>query len=381
MKRAELIVLGSAALVLGACTTLAPAPRRGPPPRVPIEVASSRLGAEGSALRAWDDAGRQALRTNLSIAPSFRERIHFPGNEPYAVAYRFTLVRGQVLRVHVASLDAPAGLFTDMFHALGGGVLRPVQPVSESEQGWVFEARADGEYVLRLQPPINRGGRYEVSVVGDVALVFPVADADLAAVGSVFGDARDGGSRAHEGVDIFAPRGTPVRAVADGYIRQARNTPTGGLVIWQADATRDLSYYYAHLDELLVREGSWVSAGETIGTVGNTGNARGTRYHLHFGIYRPGTIAVDPAPLLAGTRELNELYAATPNLGQWTRVNGSRVRLRTSPSLAGSVIRELAASTPLLVLGDTGDWQRVVLADGTSGFVAARFTDAGYGTQ
>src|SRR5690606_11079602 len=125
-------------------------------------------------------------------------------------------------------------------------------------------------------------GTIDVVVNGGVSLEFPVAGGGKRDIGSVFGDPRDGGARSHEVVDIFAPRGTPVLAAADGFIRQARNTPTGGLVIWQSDASSDLTYYYAHLDELHAREGTYVRAGETIGTVGNTGNARGVRPHLHF---------------------------------------------------------------------------------------------------
>jgi peptidoglycan LD-endopeptidase LytH len=382
MKLENLIVLGSALVMLAGCATGERyEPQRPSATRPPRDMHMAGSGTAPPALRAWDEASRRALRSRLSIAPSFRERVRFPELEPYAVAYRFVLVRGQVLRVQIARVDAPVDVFADMYHAVGGDVFRPVQPVAQSAEGLVFEARADGEYVLRLQPPIRRGGLYEVTVLGDGALLFPVAGASLSAIGGVFGDARDGGARAHEGVDIFAARGTPVIAVTDGYIRQARNTPTGGLVIWQADATRELTYYYAHLDELIVREGTWVRAGDTIGTVGNTGNARGTRHHLHFGIYRPGTIPVDPGPLLAGTTELNEIGNLTAQLGEWTHVSGNGVRLRTSPSLAGAVIRELSASTPLLVIGDTGEWQRVVLNDGTTGFVAARYTDSGYGSR
>lgn len=128
-------------------------------------------------------------------------------------------------------------------------------------------------------------------------LSFPVAMPG-AAIASVFGDPRDGGAREHHGVDIFAPRGTPVVAAGDGRVTDVRNTPVGGLVIWMEDFDRGLIYYYAHLEEQYVRRGQIISAGDTIGAVGNSGNARGVNPHLHFGVYLPGTIAVDPAPML-----------------------------------------------------------------------------------
>jgi hypothetical protein len=223
---------------------------------------------------------------------------------------------------------------------------------------------------------MHEGGTYDVAVRGGTALVFPVEGKDASAVASVFGDPREGGERMHEGIDIIAPRGTRVVAVADGRIETARNTPTGGLAIWHEDAAGELTYYYAHLDELLVRAGAWVRAGDVIGTVGNTGNARSAPPHLHFGIYRPGTIPLDPAPLLAATAEPGDMIIDGRWLGAVTHVTGDRVRLRRSPSTAGAIITELSPGVPLLVLGDTGGWQRVVLPDGTSGFVAAWLTEA-----
>jgi murein DD-endopeptidase MepM/ murein hydrolase activator NlpD len=61
------------------------------------------------------------------------------------------------------------------------------------------------------------------------------------------------------------------------------------------------TYYYAHLDRYaeMLHVGDEVSRGTLLGYVGNTGNARTTRPHLHFGVYTP-TGAINPLPLLAG---------------------------------------------------------------------------------
>jgi murein DD-endopeptidase MepM/ murein hydrolase activator NlpD len=375
MKLGTIAGIGWAALLLSGCA----AGERHASPR-PTAVRSERdvyaasVRVDPMRLRAWEDASRRALRSGVEITPSYRERIALPSDEAYAVAYSVMMVRGQRLRVSVAAADG-AAVFTDMFHHVGSDIFRPVHWERQSSGGGTFVARTDGEYVLRVQPPIGAGGVFDVAVLGGGSLVFPVAGASVASIGSVFGDPRDNGARAHEGVDIFAPRGTTVVAVTDGTVRQSRNTPTGGLVIWQSDAASSLTYYYAHLDELLVREGAYVRAGDPIGRVGNTGNARAARPHLHFAIYRPGTIALDPMPLLAARAETD---AAAPisgrSLGTRTRVSSDGVRLRRSPSLAGAVITELSTDTPLLVLGDTGDWQRVALPDGTTGFVASHLT-------
>jgi peptidoglycan LD-endopeptidase LytH len=343
----------------------------------PRDLHAGAVAASGdaAAVRAWEEASRRALRSGLSIAPSFRERVRFPAAAPHAVAYRFTLREGQTLRISHHALDGGALLFMDMFQHVGGEIYRPVASARADDAGLTFAARVTGEYVLRLQPPVGASGSYEIGVDGDPPLVFPVAFASTADVRSHFGDPRDGGLRSHEGIDIFAVAGTPVVAVAHGRIAQVSTNPVGGRVIWLEDGNGGLSYYYAHLDEHLVAQGAYVSAGDTIGTVGNTGNARGTPPHLHFGIYRAGRIALDPAPLLAGAATpVAQLDVDVDLIGRWVRTSTERVRLRSSPSLAGAVLAELSPATPLFVLGGVAEWHRVLLPDGRSGFVAAQLT-------
>jgi peptidoglycan LD-endopeptidase LytH len=336
-----------------------------------------------AALRQWEDASRRALRSGLSVAPTFRERVRFPASAPHAIAYRFNLREGQLLRITIEPLDDGSRLFTDMFQALGGEIFRPVEVAAARGRELHFRARSTGEFVLRLQPELG-GGSYEVLVEGDGLLLFPVAGAGVHNVIGVFGDARDGGVRRHEGVDIAAPRGTPVVAVVSGRVLQARATRVGGRIVWLSDDASNLTYYYAHLDDHRVHEGARVSAGDILGTVGTTGNAEGTTPHLHFGVYRPGTVALDPAPLLDGTSTALAVDVDPAMLGRWARPTAERVRLRSSPHMAGAVITELSSSTSLLVLGGIGEWHRVILADGTTGFVAARLTapdDSAYGGQ
>ena len=105
-------------------------------------------------------------------------------------------------------------------------------------------------------------------------------------------------TRAVEGTrlftDLFAPRGTPVLAASAGRVRGVRETSRGGKVVWIRDPVREASLYYAHLDSQHVSDGQMVKRGDTVGFVGNTGNARGTPPQLHFGLYRRGP--VDPYP-------------------------------------------------------------------------------------
>jgi len=125
-------------------------------------------------------------------------------------------------------------------------------------------------------------------------MVFPVAGTK-SIIGSFWGAIRDGGKRKHEGIDIFAAKRTPVVAVNDGVVVDVGNTSRGGKTIWLRSFYDDFYYYYAHLDQQHVQPGETVKKGQRIGTVGNSGNAKFTPPHLHFGIYS-FTGAIDPLP-------------------------------------------------------------------------------------
>lgn len=126
---------------------------------------------------------------------------------------------------------------------------------------------------------------------------FPVDGKTNGAIKSFWGAVRDGGRRSHEGNDIFASRNTPVIAASDGRIARVADRGLGGKQVWLYDARMGVSHYYAHLEKWNIQQGDLVNAGDTIGFVGNTGNARTTPPHLHFGIYKNG-LAIDPKPFI-----------------------------------------------------------------------------------
>jgi len=111
-----------------------------------------------------------------------------------------------------------------------------------------------------------------------------------------FGDPRRG--HRHQGIDIFALRGTPVIASASGSV-EATWTSGGGKTIYLRgdDGT---TYVYMHLDGYAVTGGR-VSAGQVIGYVGDTGNAKGGSPHLHYEVRPGGGRAIDPYPILSGS--------------------------------------------------------------------------------
>ena len=314
-------------------------------------------------------AGSLALQTALPIEPSFQELLLLPGDTAAAVAYQFDLEAGEQLEVEVrAEADAsPAAV--EIFQHLGGTVYRYALNRPSGEP-FRFDPVVTGRYLLRVRPDAG-GGRYRISVRGPAGSVrFPVANADLGAIRSPYGADRDAGVRSHEGVDIFAPRGTPVISVADAVVERVEHTRVGGRVIWARDVARDLTYYYAHLEKQLVSRGQRISAGDTIGEVGNSGNASRASTHLHFGVYRPGVIAMNPLPLLG--RPDGELVAQadTAVLGSRAETRGSAVRLRAGPAQGSPVVAELPAGTALRITGVLGQWRRVSLEDGRAGFIA-----------
>ena len=110
-----------------------------------------------------------------------------------------------------------------------------------------------------------------------------------------------GGGRKHEGIDIFARRGTPVVSPVTGIVTHVGQDRLGGNVVRVLGPGRQM-HYFAHLDRFAGLE-RWqvVEAGEVLGYVGNTGNARGASPHLHYGIYSASG-AINPYPLLKPAR-------------------------------------------------------------------------------
>jgi murein DD-endopeptidase MepM/ murein hydrolase activator NlpD len=129
------------------------------------------------------------------------------------------------------------------------------------------------------------------------SLPVPVEGVSAGRLTDTWGASRSGG-RAHQGIDIFAPRGTPVASTTRGIVVRKGWNRLGGKVVTVL-GPGGWYHYYAHLDEWdKPAMGDWVEAGTVLGYVGDTGNAQGTSPHLHYGLYDSGE-ARNPYPLLA----------------------------------------------------------------------------------
>jgi len=335
--------------------------------------------------RAWLAAADQALRDSLVVSLPFAETGYFRPERPSAASYRYAVRAGE--QVHVSLTLAPganARVFLDAFEAVPGRMPAPLANADTLVLDFRYRAENDGQHLLRVQPELLAAGRYTLRVAREPSLsVFPVLGRTDAAAGSFWGANRDGGARRHEGIDIFAPRGTPAIAATAGTITRTGETPLGGRVVWLADAAHGEHLYYAHLDKQLVTPGQRVRPGDTLGLVGNTGNARTTVPHLHFGIYRSGRGAVDPFPFVQ-----RAAVAPAPLHGPDRR--GEFVRLKVTASLRPSLVVSKTAhlskpplmpkQAPLLVLGQQGSSLRVQAPDGQIGYVAAQAVVSSSGT-
>jgi hypothetical protein len=153
----------------------------------------------------------------------------------------------------------------------------------------------------------------------------------------------------------------------------------GGRVVWLEDPARDVRLYFAHLETQDVTEGDWVEIGDRIGTVGNSGNARTTPPHLHFGVYVPGEGPVDPHPFLHQPRQsLPPLRVSRDRIGSWARTAEARTALFARPHAPKqeAPLVELPPRTPLRLRGGAGSSFRVELPNGMTGYVSAAAVEA-----
>ncbi|MDT7777540.1 MAG: peptidoglycan LD-endopeptidase LytH [Acidobacteriota bacterium] len=160
------------------------------------------------------------------------------------------------------------------------------------------------------QAQASAGGNAS-SELASMRLLIPVEGIGPGQLQDTFNDARSEG-RVHDAIDIMAPRGTPVLAASDGPIVKLFQSVKGGTTLYQlASADEHLVFYYAHLERYAdgLAEGHVARRGETIGYVGDTGNAGPGNTHLHFQIYRVADPKhfwtgdnINPYPILRATQ-------------------------------------------------------------------------------
>ena len=299
--RRHLCAAASCALLLATAASAPSFAVRSPAPAKSAVATSSEPVSTG---RLWFAAVQNALDDAREVDVPFADLGKASDGSGGPVAFAFEAHRGQALELKLerdAAAPADARIYVEVFRVvevLGDGLHERLAALRPSTSSLRSRLPSDGTYHVLVQADEN-SGQYRLTLELDAALPFPVVGAREDAIRSLFGASRDSGQRHHEGVDIFVKRLTPVLAVAPGRV-MPRQDALGGNVVWLN--TPGTSYYYAHLDRVAVRDQQAVKAGDVLGYVGNTGNARNMPSHLHFGVYKWGREPVDPLPLLVGQR-------------------------------------------------------------------------------
>ncbi|MBE7175020.1 MAG: M23 family metallopeptidase [Mucilaginibacter polytrichastri] len=357
--------------LLHACGTRGPAAlfKKG----TPHEQYSQALRSSGLAKTAlaarWLSSAESSLPKAVSVTLPYRETGFFDAAEPRPASFRFPVKEGQQLDIRLQRRSGDSTkVFIDLWHDRTG-----------EERGYQLVASADtsgkplthaventGFYILRVQPELLRDVEYTLSVNTGPSFGFPVQKGANSHIGSFWGVDRDGGSRRHEGVDIFAPLRTPAVAAVAGRIVGVNENRLGGLTVWLRPDGQDYTLYYAHLDRQIATEGQIVQPGDTLGLIGNTGNARTTPPHLHFGVYGHGG-AVDPLPFINPViQQAGEVSAPGEWLNADARISRDRLDLQDK---AGEQNLRLFRYDQLRILAAERNLFRALLPDGRQVFV------------
>ena len=345
--------------------------------KTPHEVYGQHItdaGLRGTALgRSWFTAAEQSLANVIDITIPYTETGYFAAEKPRASSWQFQVKRGERLHIQL-SRNPSAGfiIYMDLWEKAEGNA-KPKLLLAADTAGRLLEydSKNQGTYILRLQPELLQSGEYTLSINTGPSLAFPLPAKAKTNIGSFWGAGRDRGARKHEGIDIFAPLRTPALAAANGMITQVGQNNLGGKVIFLRPQGKNYTLYYAHLDTQTVHEGALVQTGDTLGLVGNTGNARFTPSHLHFGIYT-GSGAIDPFPFVnQASKNAAPITASLTNLGNTMR-SVSKGKLYNEPDIKIALSTRLEDNTLLEVDAASGSLYKVRLPSGLSGFVSSR---------
>jgi len=344
----------------------------------PHETYGTRLKAAGLQQTAmgssWLQTATESLDKALHITIPYKETGFFAAERIQAAAFQFEAKRGEKLYISLSKNPAQNfNVFTDVWQQ--SNLNRVLASADTTGKPLIVEVKQTGTYLLRLQPELLRSGEYTLKIQSGPALSFPVAASGKPNIGSFYGADRDAGIRKHEGIDIFAKKGTPALAAANGTAQPGENK-LGGKVVFLRPDDADYTLYYAHLDSQLVHNGQHVMIGDTVGLVGNTGNARNTPSHLHFGIYTNGG-AVNPLTFVAPiTKKAEPILASLKNLNATVRTESKNTKLYESPSEKSMLKEALPEGTALLVDAAVGNYYKVTLPNGQTGFLNSKAVDA-----
>lgn len=338
--------------------------------RVQYERAiKAAAGFSPDQLTQWDSIGNLAFTHNVEIPTPYRQTGFFLKERTEVLAFEIPLKQGEQIDIQLTTDSSNLQLFMDFFQEKNGQWY-PILKNKIGQHTFHFVVPKSDTFLLRIQPELHKTGNYELKILKNPVYAFPVKGRKNEDVWSFWGVPRDGGKRKHEGIDIFAKRGEPLIAVTKSEVTKVGDHGLGGKQIYLRDLTTNHSIYYAHLHEQLVTEGQIVEVGDTIGLVGNTGNAKNTHPHLHFGIYLVQGGAIDPLPFVTTYRNkfLNNAAIIKPDFLN-RGVTYANANFRSKPKGKNSLLRKIKDGTPIELLGASGRWYHVRTLEGEVGFI------------
>ena len=323
---------------------------------------------DDSLLLEWKKAFLDAQKDSILVTLPYAESGVFSTESFYVYSYDVQLREGEKLIVSIEKQPDSAQLFIELFQKTEDATNSfKLLKASERDSSQLRHTITKyGFYKITVQPEMNRAFPFQLKIYTQPTYGFPVSGAGNKNVQSLWAASRDAGKRSHEGIDIFAPRGTPLIAITDGRISSTGDRGLGGKQVWLRDGLLGKTLYYAHLDSINVKEGQRVQLGDTIGFVGNTGNAETTEPHLHFGIYKGSTGPVNPYPYVKQT-EIPEIIAI--NTATRGIVRQNKTNIHQGPSEALQEVGKLSKNDTIAVLGQYGAWFHIVARDKVKGFV------------
>ena len=309
----------------------------------------------------WESRIALALDDSLEIELPYLETGQLKPRNFAIYSYETYLMPGEVIEAEITTDSSSTLVFSELYKRTNSENkdFEKIKSGESQTKNLKFEVQEKGLYKILVQPEIEANTPFQIRIKKSPTYLFPVLNGQNADIGSYWGDIRDGGKRDHKGIDIFAKKGTPVIAPTPGRVSFTGEKGLGGKQVWLRDSKRKQSLYYAHLDSI-VPDLRRVNAGDTLGFVGNTGNARTTPPHLHFGIYKSNQGAIDPLGFVYLTEEPENNISTEEQISSRIKVNAQTANFRNKPaSNNSSIIKKGKFGETLMVQGKTEDWFHV----------------------
>ena len=248
--------------------------------------------ARDAAAAASTDLTRQVTDMKLRADVAAKRQDQMIDQVEQAVAMSF----GPLNRA-MASVDIDVDKLLDTVRANYSGQGGPLTPTVSTRD---YDAGIDNSRLGSMMLNLDRMNLLRVAA-GKVPVAMPVHDAfRFTSAYGVRRDPKGAGRRMHAGVDLAAPRGTPIYATADGVVTEAGPERGYGNVV---RIRHELGFetIYAHMSKISVRPGQKISRADRVGAMGTTG--RSTGVHLHYEVRLNGA-PVNPMPYLEAARDV-----------------------------------------------------------------------------